>query len=64
VRKVSTSATIVAPARALTAEPIPTGSTGRPHDDRGDGDANLDPETGRPLVKADGTPFVPGVDDD
>ena len=60
----STSATTVAPVRALTAEPIPMGSTGRPHDDQGDGDANLDPETGRPLVKSDGTPFVPEVDDD
>lgn len=60
----STSATTVAPVRALTAEPIPMGSTGRPHDDQGDGEANLDPETGRPLVKADGTPFVPEVDDD
>jgi hypothetical protein len=64
VRKVTTSATTVAPVRALTAEPIPMGSTGRPHCDQGDGEANLDPETGRPLVKADGTPFVPEVDDD
>ncbi|MDX6553904.1 MAG: hypothetical protein QOD86_99 [Miltoncostaeaceae bacterium] len=60
----SPPATTAARARALTAEPIPTGSTGRPNDDQGDGGANLGPDTGRPLMKADGTPFVPEVDDD
>ena len=48
----------------LTPEPIPQGTTGEGHDDQGDAGSNLDPDTGHPLLKEDGTPFVPEVDAD